>query len=242
MRLVTVLAAAAALPSAAFPQPVVTQPLARGEVLLEVNAVGSARTSAVLATVSAHVISSGNTEAEAQSASEAALRRVAAAARSIGVAEDDIEITSMAVPVVRTSMVAPPGTAPPPQPPPVAVGGRIEIRLRAPDRTAALQRALEQAGAEVSPPAFMPADDAAARRAARAEALATARADAEAYAAELGMRVLRIVRVTERTGMDWLSLMMGNEPPWMGRRNRTGAVAEAETRVIVGVDFALAPR
>ena len=35
-----------------------------------------------------------------------------------------------------------------------------------------------------------------------------ARADAEAYAAALGLRVVRVVRVTERVGMDFFSMMM----------------------------------
>ncbi len=103
MRLVIALAAAAALPiltlaapagTARAQSPVATQPLADGEVLLEVDAVGSATTRADLATFHLVLSCFGATEAEARRESEQQIERVRAAARSVGVAAEDIEVNS----------------------------------------------------------------------------------------------------------------------------------------------------
>jgi len=124
------------------------------------------------------------------------------------------------------------------------VRSTIEFQLRDPGRAEALQRALEQAGAErVAPPTYALADDRAARRAARDEAIRLARAEAEAYAASLGLRVARIVRVTERLGIEAFGLLASN--PSLTRRfrdNRNNREPEVDSHALVGVDFALAPR
>jgi hypothetical protein len=122
--------------------------------------------------------------------------------------------------------------------------GTLRIELRDLSRLERLQRALEQVGGgQIPAPSYSLSDDRAARRTARNQALATVRADAEAYAASLGMRVVRIVRVTERGGADFMSLMLGEAPHLQNlferRERRDRRVA---TYAIVGVDFALAPQ
>jgi uncharacterized protein len=112
-------------------------------------------------------------------------------------------------------------------------------------RVARIERALRDTGAtQVTGPTYELVDDSAARRSARAQAIAAARADAEAYAESLGMRVLRVVRVTERVGLDFMSLFVGQ--PNLTRRIQEGMTGrtspEIATQVIVGVDFALAPQ
>lgn len=238
--------------------PVAVAPLASGEVLLEVNALGVARTRADVVTLTASVNSTGATEAAARAETDARLARLAAVARSMGVSAQGIR--AMAVPMVYAPPAPPPPPAPPrpiavaPPAPPSAIGaarslrrsayGNMEVRLSDPGRVDALRRALEVAGADnVSPPVYALSDERAARRAARADALATARADAEAYAASLGLRVLRMVRVTERVGLDVLSMLGGNRNlPGRLRARGEGAGSEVETPVMVGVDFVLGPR
>ena len=81
--------------------------------------------------------------------------------------------------------------------------------MRVPDvaRLGPIRRALGAVeNASVYQPAYALTDPGPARRAARAEALARMRAEAEAYAAALNMRVLRIVRITERAGADLFSM------------------------------------
>jgi uncharacterized protein YggE len=70
--------------------------------------------------------------------------------------------------------------------------------------------------------------------------MATARADAEAYAASLGLRVVRVVRVTERMGLDLISLLVSNSSLLTSMFQPTRALGpEIPTFVTVGVDFAL---
>jgi uncharacterized protein YggE len=102
---------------------------------------------------------------------------------------------------------------------------------------------------EVESPTYSLSDDRPARRAARAEALEQANADAEAYAAGLGLRVARVVRVTERIGLESLSLLSdASERVRLAMRSPVAAGAsegrepEIRTSVVVGVDFALAPQ
>jgi len=84
-----------------------------------------------------------------------------------------------------------------------------------------------------------------ARRRAQAQALAVARADAEAYAAAHQLRITRIVRITERVGFAGFSLIRSRDGEFRPRHGDPiggQTVPEVDTRVFVGVDFALAPR
>ena len=122
----------------------------------------------------------------------------------------------------------------------------VEIRLRNPDKVDELTQALQQAQVDfyTSAPVYSPGDQTAARRTARAQALAAARADAEAYAASLGLRVVRIVRVTERMGMDLMSLAMSESSPMrnMFQQLEQSQGPDIPTFIAVGVDFALGPQ
>jgi uncharacterized protein len=229
----------------AVAQPVSTQPLAPGEVLLELSAVGTASTRADTATLNVMVFASGATPTAALAATEALTRRVADLARANGVATADINVRpirddmSDAMMASNTMMMAE-DAAP-------STSGSIEIRVREIARLDALVAALSALErVMVSNPVYALSDTGPARREARARALATLRADAEAYAAAANMRVLRIVRITERAGLDFMGLAFGNSDLM---RRTMGGVAGTDnndpnvaTFVIVGADFALAPR
>ena len=131
-----------------------------------------------------------------------------------------------------------------PTAPEVILTSGVEVRLRNLDKVAELTQALQEAGVEIyADPVYAPGDQSAARRTARAEAMATARADAEAYAASLGLRVVRVVRVTERMGLDLISLLVSNSSLLTSMFQPTRALGpEIPTFVTVGVDFALGPQ
>jgi len=257
--------AAAGIPGlslAAAQSPVSTQPLAAGEVLLETNAMGSVTTRADLATLTIPIDATGATDAAARRQAESAADRIAAAAASAGVSASDItrrpittgDGAAMAMAMAdmartaQQSAYARRGATPilpeTPGQPSANAHGEIEIRLRDLARLPQLRSALEAAGAAAVPePIYTLSDDRAARSEARAQAIAQARANAESYASALGMRVLRIVRVTERVGVDLLGTMFTE-----GTRMRRmmsgieGRSPEINTAVALGMDFAMAPR
>ena len=236
----------AAAPAAAD-GPVSLPPLAPGEVLLELSAIGINSSPATSAMITARVAGEGETEEDARRAADAVLQQVVAAARAAGVAEADIEVdddqassaglrlfdVEEAVTNAAVSIAA------------AHAGGEAVIRVRNPATAKSLQRTL--AGIEnvtVHAPEYRLDDDSAARRSARADAIRRARADADAYAASLNMRVARVLRVTERSGLDFMSLMAGANNGMLRQLEgiERGRDAEVKTLVMVGVDYALAPR
>lgn len=241
-----------ALALAAVPAAVQAQaPLAQGELLLELGSIGTATVPADLATLTVHIGGRGETEAAAGAEIDARYRRVIAAARQAGVPAAAItEGARSQIADVRTfdAMEIPPSEGRPAAPPPPSHFASRSAVVRVTDmaRVDAIRGALI-AAAETEPSNAMPVysltDSRAARQTARAQALAAVRADAEAYAASLGMRVARIVRVSERTGVGLLPHLLGD--PTLPRRlfgpgeNRDPNVT---VLAVVGVDFALAPR
>ncbi len=265
------LAGSAPLTFAVAQSPVTTQPLAAGEVLLEVNALGTVTNRADSASLSVSIGGSGDTEAAARTATEAKIREIRGVLRGLGIADADIrvrpvttgtepaptlagmrsyetnavaEYENMAMPMEEGNTAYPMEEQPPS---PAAYGqAAVEITVRDVGRVAAVQRTLVERGifsTGFGVPTYLLADSSAARRAARAQAMQKARSDAEGYAASLNMRVARIVRITERIGLDGLSLFV-SEAQSMTRlfvpQMFTGL--EVTTMVAVGVDFALVPR
>lgn len=235
-----------------------TPPLAEGEVLLQLNGNGRVTTRADLATFHVQVSASGATEEEARQAAQAIVQRVMQAVRGVGVAAADVDagrITIgesydyMGMNAMTADMAMDLNAAEETEnmaglyEPRKSASSFISIRLRNLARSDDLIRAVEQAGAGVTPmPEYALLDTAGPRREARGRALAAARAEAEAYAASLGMRVVRIIRVTERLGMDFFSMMMNEQEMRRQMGNDGSSGPDIVTSVIVGVDFALAPR
>lgn len=120
----------------------------------------------------------------------------------------------------------------------------VELRLRSLDRASEIIGGLFEAGAnDVSGPLFELDDEtrSTALERARADAVAVAGIEAESYARALGMRIARVIRVSERSS--WSDL---GEPIIV-----TGArvlsrppvePGEIETNVQLWVDYALVPR
>jgi uncharacterized protein YggE len=219
-----------------------TAPLAPGEVLLELGAIGVAAARADLATITITVGAEAPAFEDAQRLYRARLARIREALRGAGLPAD----------AVQAGEDQPPGS----HPPSFGTASNIDnywagdvviIEIADIDRVAAVRAALDAAGVarDESAPIYSVSDFGAALRTARVRAIAKIRADADAYAAARGMRVARIMRVTERNGTDLYRLAYGQAQRFRrGEGNMfTGreASADIDTGVAVSVDFALAP-
>jgi uncharacterized protein YggE len=252
--------AAAGVPGLSLAQaqsPVTTQPLATGEVLLEVNALGTVTSRADTVTITVGATAEAADAASARRLVQGQLDRLTAIALAHGVVASDILKRATGAELmefdVANALPSPPSIRPargstrspvPTDENRATASGSLEIRLRDLGRLDELRDALTAAGASnLREVAYSLANEQGARDAARRQAIANARAEAEATAAELGMRVLRIVRVTDRVGIDLIGTMMSEESRM--RRMVTGMAGSDEnvtTTVPVGIDFALAPR
>lgn len=229
--------------------------LAPNEVLLELAAMGSDSSPADLAEIRVTLKARGKSEEAARAAYAALLNRVREAARAAGVSASEIEAGDLDVgPDMEASMTdlmepmrpLRPGQSAEATEEPFAATSTMKLRIRNVRRLQGLTEAIEKAGGEmIGSPQFSAEDTAAARRGARRKAIAQARVDAETYAAALSMKVVRILRVTERTGTDMMTMMLSEMAGGvsgmseMFEGDRDGRVPAL---VFVGVDFVLAPR
>lgn len=228
------------------PSPVRAQPLASGEILLETGGISLLSTRADTARLTISVRAGGETIAEASREADARARSILEAVRRPGIPAAAIMLRSAAseftmAPAMENMVME--------TPPDMAAHNAtrtITVRLSDVGRIESVRAAAEAAGAEeISGPVYSLADPGPARRQARIQALAGARADAEAQAAAMGMRVARIVRITERVGMDMFSYILGVVPGLRGADSNIGEEQmdpDIPTLALVGVDFALAPR
>lgn len=239
MRLVKHLAALAALasPGAAAAQDAHPN-LRSGETLLEVEAEGVHRSRPDIMSVSAGVGSVGRTAAEALAASSAGAERVLARVRSLGVAPQDIRTNELAV---RPTYAQDRDGNEQPRILGYTASNRVTLRLRDLSRAGAIISAAFEAGANmVEGPRFELSNGRPAVLAAQGDAVRRAREEADNYAAALGMRVARVLRVSERGR----NRSDGGEIVVTGSRITAVPLepGEVETEVRVWVDFALAPR
>lgn len=243
MRLVIASLALALGAAGALAQPVSTAPLGPREVLLETGAEGSVRTPADRVSLMVTLRASAATNAAARTALARGEARVVAAARSAGVAADDISEFYAQGPFGMVGNQAMAGASAR-----QAEGERmarkvLEIRVRDRAQVEPLRAALEAAGeGDVADPVYSLADDAAARQAARDQGLAHARAEADAYARSLNMRVGRIVRLSDRPTAETASIDMMQSMFQRMTGRMGGPDPMVETNVRVSVDFALVPQ
>ena len=234
----------AVAPSASAQGPVASVPLAAGEMLLELNSMGSATVRADSAEVSIQIALQGSDEADLRRKYDRVVARLRAAASDSRGELEVQELTSfgdMVVNAVETNMA---GFD-------VVEAGQDEhsgssgavIRLRDLSRIEALTRTLEGIGGVYSDVRYSASDMSAVRRQARDAAIASARTEAESYAASMNMRVSRIARVTERVEADFMALMMGDPALQnLAMSGAPGSDPNVPAYVRIGVDFILAPR
>jgi hypothetical protein len=210
------LLAAAAAPGLAQPSPgQAVTPLGANSALLSLTAQGHSRRTPDLAMFNAGVVTQGKTAAEALAENNRRMDAVVAALRRAGVAERDIQTSSISLnprywypereAMMRARQAGEP-PAPPTEPQPPRIIGydarnSVQVRVRRVGEMGRIIDTLASAGAnEVNGPHFTMDEPRAALDEARTAAVAEARQRAELYARAAGMRVVRIVSITEAGG------------------------------------------
>lgn len=216
--LAVALLAAAAVPAAASAQPAaapVVSPLGPNSALLSLTAEGRSRRTPDLAMFTAGVVTQGRTAAEALTENNRRMAAVVAALRRAGVAERDIQTSAISLhprysnpereAMIRARETREPYVPPPEPGAPQIVGydarNNVQVRVRRVGEMGRIIDTLAAAGAnEVHGPNFTVDEPRAALDEARAAAVAEARQRAELYARAAGMRVVRILSITEAGG------------------------------------------
>jgi uncharacterized protein YggE len=230
--------AASFVPAAAEAQQVAIS-LSPGEVLLKVEANGSHVSAPDVMRMTVGAVTIGRTAREATNANNAVAAKLAAAARSLGVEGRDIQTSSLSVePQMDDERADREGRAP--RITGYVARNTLELRIRDLARAPEMIDALFEAGANsVQGPIFSLSDPRPAEREARRKAVAAAREQAETYADALGMRIVRVLQLSEGSE----TAFMGNN----GVRNAGGFLGSVEsgvlqTRITVNVDYAMVPR
>ncbi|WP_313434284.1 SIMPL domain-containing protein [Novosphingobium sp.] len=239
------IASALAVPAAAQDSGLVPA-IAAGHTLLTVNAQGSSTRTPDMAGFSAGVTTQGATASEALNANSTRMTQVIASLKRAGVADKDIQTSNLSVnPVYAQPKRQPDGSFV--DGPREIVGyeasNNVSVRQRKLDDMGKVIDALVKAGAnQVNGPNFSLSQPDAALNEARVAAIKDARARADLYAGAAGMRVTRVVSITESGGYAPAPVMfrakaamdsLGAAPPV--------AAGELETNVNVTVQFELAP-
>ncbi|HEV2568431.1 SIMPL domain-containing protein [Sphingomonas sp.] len=161
--------------------------------LLEVSAQGETRRTPDIATISAGVVTQAADAASAMRENAARMDRVIAALKRAGIADRDIRTANISLsPQYRYAN----------NEPPVITGyqasNSVTVRFRDIARSGAVLDALVATGAnQINGPELGLDNPAAALDEARADAIAKARARAELYARAAGLRVKRILSISE---------------------------------------------
>jgi uncharacterized protein len=247
-RLLAPLALTLALPGVAMAQNASSGPVvAAGNTLLSVSAEGHTSRVPDLAVFTAGVTSQGATAGEALSANSAAMNRVVQALKRAGIVDRDIQTSNLNLnPVYAPQRQLPDGTIDPPQPRIAGyqVSNQVTVRQRNLAQFGRVIDTLVEAGAnQVNGPSFQMDDGDAAADEARGDAMRRARARADLYARAAGLRVVRILSISEGGGYV-------PQPPVMYARmamaDAGGApspvsAGEVTTQASVSVLFELAP-
>jgi len=200
--LAATLAASSAVPALARAQ--TPPPASAGATLLALTAEGRVTRAPDVATFSAGVVSQGKTASEALAANATDMTRVIAALKRAGVADKDIQTSNLSLsPVYQPQRTLPDGTVEPAQPRIVGyqANNSVAVRQRKLGELGKVIDALVSAGAnQVNGPGFEVDDPEPAQDEARIAAMKKVRARAELYARAAGLRVGRILSISESGG------------------------------------------
>ena len=238
-----VLALSAPAHAQSGPMPV----LAANATLLAISADGKVTREPDLARFSAGVTSSGKTAGEALTANAADMNRVIAALKRAGIADRDIQTSNLSLyPVYAPQRRLPDGQMEPEEARIIGyrANNTVNVRQRKLDEFGRVIDTLVAAGAnQVNGPSFEIDQPDAALDEARTQAMKTARERANLYARAAGLRVVRILSISESGGY-------APRPPVMYARAAMAdmavesspvAAGELELSVNVSVQFELAP-
>lgn len=229
-------------PMAASPVPVISP----GHALLSIAAEGKTVRAPDLAVFNAGVTTQGATAAVALAENASRMTAVIAALRKAGIAERDIQTSNLSInPVYRQPRIADTATE---EREPAIVGyqatNQVSVRQRKLDQYGKVIDTLVAAGAnQVNGPSFQIDQPDAALDEARREAMKTARARADLYAGAAGLRVVRVLTISENGGWSPPQPQVMFERSAMAGAPKSSPVAagELELTVTVNVTYELAP-
>lgn len=211
-----------AIPAAASAQVTATfaQPIAGTK--LDLSATGEVTRVPDLATISAGVVTRSNTATAAIQQNANRMERVRAALKSAGIADRDIQTSNLSLnPEYRYENNLPPKLTG------YTASNQVSIRFRDIRNSGQILDALVSQGAnQISGPNLSIDHPEAALDEARAKAAAAGRARAELYARALGMRVVRLLSVSESGGYA--------APPPMPVMMEARAMDSAQTKIDPG--------
>jgi uncharacterized protein YggE len=229
-----------ALSAAALSAPALAQvsnpipAIAQGSTLLTISADGRSDRAPDLALFNAGVTTQGKTAGEALGANSAAMTRVIAALKRQGIADRDIQTSNLSInPVYAEPRRLPDGSIEQRTPEIIGyqVNNSVSVRQRKLGDYGKVIDTLVTAGAnQVSGPSFMLDRPDAALDAARTEAVGKARARADLYARAAGLKVVRIVSISESGGY---------APPMPVVMYRRDAMAEAAPAPVAAGEVSL---
>ena len=215
--------AAASLPAAAIAQqaPSVTQTIAGTR--LDLNATGEVTRVPDLAIISAGVVTRSPTATGALQQAASRMDRVRSALKAAGIADRDIQTSNISLnPEYRYENNQPPQLVA------YSASNQLTVRFRDIAESGKILDALVREGAnQISGPNLTIDKPEAALDEARAKAVAMGRARADLYARSLGLRVVRVVAISETGGSYPV-------PPPMPMMVRMEAAAQADTKVDPG--------
>lgn len=216
-----------------------------GETLLEVQAEGEVMVKPDMALINVGVVSTGTTARDATAANARDMERIVEAIEAAGIGDADIRTRQISV-TPRFVHESPADWQGQPEISGYIAINSVAVTVKDLSKAAAVIDAAFDAGANsVNGPSLGLADDSKALADARRDGIAKARAEAETYAESLGMRVARVLKVSER-GRGELPidvamsdmLMAGGAAQAMAPPVERG---ELRQTVNVWVDFALVP-
>lgn len=213
--------------------------VAPGDTLLTVTADGKSTRMPDIANFSAGITTVGATASAAMAANATAMTRVIGALKAAGIADRDMQTSNLSLNPVFDSGTH--GDANHPRITGYQATDNVAVRARAIGEMGRVIDTLVGAGAnEVSGPNFDLDHPEAALDEARASAIATARSRAELYARATGLKVLRILAISESGGYSPQPML------FMARKamaqSTPVAAGEVAVSVNVTVQFELAPQ
>jgi uncharacterized protein len=220
--LAALLLGAASLPTAAYAQqsPSITQTIAGSR--LDISATGEVTRVPDVAVISAGVVSRSPTATGALQDAAGRMQRVLAALKRAGVEDRDVQTSSISLnPEYRYVENQPPQLTG------YTASNQLTIRFRDIRNSGKILDALVSQGAnQINGPSLTIDKLEAALDEARARAVAAGRARAELYARSLGMRIVRVVSVSESGGYA--------PPPPMPMYARAEIAQAADTKIVPG--------
>jgi uncharacterized protein len=217
-----------------------------GNTLLTVTAEGRSTRKPDLALFTAGVASMGKTAGEALSANSADMNKVIAALKRAGIADRDIQTSNLSLnPVYQPQRQLPNGMMEPEQPKIIGyqVNNQVSVRQRNLAEFGRVIDTLVAAGAnQVNGPSFQMDDPDAATDEARGEAMKKARTRAGLYAKAAGLRVVRILSISESGNyMQPQPAMYVRNVAMDAAASSPVAAGEVSLQANVTVQFELAP-